>query len=296
MPNIIKPDSVISTITKQTMTLKEITDLLDVRHRDAMKVVDKMIENQEFGLAAKISLPIKSGKGRIQHIQTYQLDKRQSIAVSARLNTSLLMKVVDRWQELEVSVKQKPQLRVSEMYERALLNVHIPPGYISILNLTLDKVMSALESVGYNFLRVNRKHMPDISVGQLYVKHLKAQGLKPEDVGAKKYWHRFTDGRPPQKAWCYPIERASDIYTFIIKEWIPFLMVNYLKGIDGNLDAIALGKVILPLLQGNFTGIQYEDVIRTPKLLSNQQPPELSLDLPKLKEIPPRPEQERLFG
>ena len=85
----------------QTMTLKEITDLLKVRHNDAMSVVAAMTENPEFGLATKISYPIISGKGRKQYIETYQLNKRQSIAASARLNTALLMRIVDRWQELE---------------------------------------------------------------------------------------------------------------------------------------------------------------------------------------------------
>ena len=47
-----------------TMTLKEITDLLEVRHNDAMSVVAAMTENPEFGLATKISYPIISGKGR----------------------------------------------------------------------------------------------------------------------------------------------------------------------------------------------------------------------------------------
>ena len=48
MSNII-PSSV------QTMTLKEITDLLEVRHNDAMKIVEKMAQDVDFGMATKIS-------------------------------------------------------------------------------------------------------------------------------------------------------------------------------------------------------------------------------------------------
>ena len=40
--------------SKQTMTLKEITDLLEVRHNDAMKTVSKMAESIEFGELRKI--------------------------------------------------------------------------------------------------------------------------------------------------------------------------------------------------------------------------------------------------
>lgn len=87
----------------QVMTLKEITDLLEVRHNDAMATVSKMIENQEFGHATMVSY--RTSKGN--QYETYQLNKRQSIAVAAKLNTSLLMRIIDRWQELEA--KQKPQ-------------------------------------------------------------------------------------------------------------------------------------------------------------------------------------------
>ena len=37
-----------------SMTLKEITDLLAVRHNDAMNVVEKMAESPEFGELRKI--------------------------------------------------------------------------------------------------------------------------------------------------------------------------------------------------------------------------------------------------
>ena len=41
------------------MTLKEITDLLDVRHNDAMAVVERMSEEPEFGTITKISYSYK---------------------------------------------------------------------------------------------------------------------------------------------------------------------------------------------------------------------------------------------
>lgn len=92
----------------QVMTLKEITDLLEVRHDNAMNVVAKMLENQDFGTAPKIKEQYAKGNGAIGETETYQLNKRQSIAVAAKLNTSLLMRIIDRWQELESA--NKPQL------------------------------------------------------------------------------------------------------------------------------------------------------------------------------------------
>jgi hypothetical protein len=85
----------------QTMTLKEITDLLDVRHNDAMNVVERMAKEPEFGTITKISYTLPMPNNASKQMETYRLNKRQSIAVSARLNTALLMRIVDRWQELE---------------------------------------------------------------------------------------------------------------------------------------------------------------------------------------------------
>ncbi len=88
---------------QQTMTLKEITDLLKVRHNDAMETVARMAESHEFGEVRKIRSSYKNNIGADLPIETYALNQRQSIAVSARLNTALLMRVIDRWQELEAN-------------------------------------------------------------------------------------------------------------------------------------------------------------------------------------------------
>src|SRR5690606_11064261 len=88
----------------QSMTLKEITDLLEVRHNDAMVVVARMTKEVEFGTATKISQQYIKGNGAKGFLTTYHLNKRQSIAVAARLNTSLLMRIIDRWQELENAI------------------------------------------------------------------------------------------------------------------------------------------------------------------------------------------------
>lgn len=81
-----------------SMTLKEITDLINVRHDRAMLKAEKMAENPEFGTMSKMDI-VYNDRG--QTIETLILDKRQSIAVASVLNTALLMRVIDRWQELE---------------------------------------------------------------------------------------------------------------------------------------------------------------------------------------------------
>jgi len=97
-----------------TMTLKEITDLLNVRHNDAMKIVEKMAETTDFGELRILRTSYLNNFGGEIALKTYVLNERQSIAVGARLNTSMLLKLIDRWQELEEKLKQKESKEITE--------------------------------------------------------------------------------------------------------------------------------------------------------------------------------------
>jgi len=105
--------------TNLTMTLKEITDLLEVRHNNAIRVVDNMIKNKDFGTATLIEYQYVKGNGAKDIIKTYQLDERQSIAIASRLNVSLLMRVIDRLKELEQE-KSYGIFKLPSNYEEAL--------------------------------------------------------------------------------------------------------------------------------------------------------------------------------
>ena len=77
--------------TKNTMTLKEITDLLDVRHNDAMKTVEKMALEPSFGCVAKIPYKLLRNNAEFT-IQTYQLTLKQAAMVTSKLSTKLSAK------------------------------------------------------------------------------------------------------------------------------------------------------------------------------------------------------------
>ena len=89
------------------ITLKEITDLISVEHNKAMKTVEKLTLEASFGTVEKTAT-VYNDKG--QTIPTYLLTKKQAIAVGAKLNNTLLMKIVDRLEELESSNKPKSTL------------------------------------------------------------------------------------------------------------------------------------------------------------------------------------------
>ena len=120
-------------IGSTTMTVKEIVDILNneaklafergdydeipnpLVHRDALRTLKVLESKQSFGLGAEITTPIISGKGREQNITTYQLNKRQSIALAARLSVDLHMAIIDRWQELENQQSKLPANYISAL-------------------------------------------------------------------------------------------------------------------------------------------------------------------------------------
>lgn len=69
---------------EMTMTLKEITDILGVRHDNAMRTITEMTKDVDFGPCAQIEHMVDIGSGAQRSIQTYSLNKRQSIAVAAK--------------------------------------------------------------------------------------------------------------------------------------------------------------------------------------------------------------------
>ena len=79
------------------ITLKEITDIIEVRHDKAMIKVEQLAKEPSFGEVSKMdTFNLNNVK-----VVTYVLNKKQAIAVGAKLNNKLLMKLVDKLEELE---------------------------------------------------------------------------------------------------------------------------------------------------------------------------------------------------
>ena len=184
-----------------TMTLKEITDLLNVEHNKAMNKVEKMAEDPEFGTVAKTST-VYNDKG--QTIQTYQLNKRQSIAVASRLNTALLMRIIDRWQELEN--QSKPSL--PSTYIAALEALVASEKAKELALLQVDELQVELdESRAYctikRFAFFNKVDWKDLSWKKLKAAHIRITG---EDV------HKIFDANFPDGVNAYHKEAFAEVY------------------------------------------------------------------------------------
>ena len=184
-----------------TMTLKEITDLLDGRHDKAMLKVAAMTESPDFGTVSILDI-VYNDKG--QTTKTYQLDKRQSIAVASRLNTALLMRIIDRWQELEN--QSKPSMPTT--YIAALEALVASEKAKELALLQVDELQVELdESMAYctikRFAFFNKLDWRDLSWKRLKAAHIRITG---EDV------HKIFDANFPDGVNAYHKEAFAEVY------------------------------------------------------------------------------------
>ena len=126
-------------VVEFSVTLKEITDLIEVRHDRAMKKVEELTKEPSFGEVSKIdTFNLNNVK-----VTTYSLTKKQAIAVGAKLNNSLLMKVIDRLEELEK--QNKPQ--IPQTYSEALLLASQQAEVIEKQNVALAQKTQTIKNV-----------------------------------------------------------------------------------------------------------------------------------------------------
>ena len=119
------------------MTLKEITDLLEVRHDNAMRTVGGMVDGDGFGATTQIEVKLFRNNAEFT-IKTYQLDKRQSLAVAAKLNVSFLMRIIDRWQELE-NPRPLTAIELAEKQLELQIELAASKERVQTLQVTLDE-------------------------------------------------------------------------------------------------------------------------------------------------------------
>jgi anti-repressor protein len=91
--------STITKITESTMTSREISDLVESRHDDVKRSIERLAERGVISLPplAEVS---NTGPGP-KTTSVYQICKRDSYIIVAQLSPEFTAKLVDRWQELE---------------------------------------------------------------------------------------------------------------------------------------------------------------------------------------------------
>ena len=107
------------TITKEnasilTMSSREIAEITHKEHKNVLRVIRDLIEQN---LVAQIE-PLKF-EYRNQWFDYYELNKRDTFVVVARLTPEFTAAVVDRWQALEN--RQKPTALIPQSFSEALM-------------------------------------------------------------------------------------------------------------------------------------------------------------------------------
>lgn len=107
------------TITKEnasilTMSSREIAEITHKEHKNVLRVIRDLIEQN---LVAQIE-PLKF-EYRNQWFDYYELNKRDTFVVVARLSPEFTAAVVDRWQALEN--QQKPTTLIPQSFSEALM-------------------------------------------------------------------------------------------------------------------------------------------------------------------------------
>lgn len=87
-----------------TMSSRAMAELTGKEHKNVLRVIRSLIDQK---VVAQIE-PLKY-EYRGQHFGYYELCKRDSLIVVARLSPEFTAAIVDRWQELEVSQFQLPK-------------------------------------------------------------------------------------------------------------------------------------------------------------------------------------------
>lgn len=81
-----------------TMSSKEIAELLDARHDNVKRTVERLADRGTIEFPPMVEIPTAT-----KPVEVYQLDKRSSLIVVAQLSPEFTARVVDRWQELEAT-------------------------------------------------------------------------------------------------------------------------------------------------------------------------------------------------
>jgi len=121
-------------------------------------------------------------------------------------------------------------------YQRLTLftaKTRIPDGWWSVFE-ELAKMMRELEGYGYVLPDVSsttgQKITPDISIGQMFCRHMRAQG-HDVDGEVQKYTHYYPDGRIVN-ANIYPDRWLEEFRTWFNNVWKQDRLLNYLGSRD----------------------------------------------------------------
>lgn len=102
-----------------TMSSREIAELLDVRHDNVKRTIERLAERMVITLPPLEETSFSDSAGKTQWVKEYRVGKRESYIVVAQLSPEFTAKLVDRWQELEKAAAAG-EFQIPQSYAEAL--------------------------------------------------------------------------------------------------------------------------------------------------------------------------------
>lgn len=168
-------NAIINAAIAQTMSSREIADLVDSRHSDVIRSIDRLAD---AGAVDRYAPTAYTHPQNGQTYQCYMLTKRDSYVVVAQLSPQFTARLVDRWQELEagqafsVPTTLSGALRLAaeqaETIERQQAQIAIAAPKVDYFDRVVDRatLMTATQvaqKIGMSAVTLN-KHLVELEV------------------------------------------------------------------------------------------------------------------------------------
>ncbi|KWE44008.1 hypothetical protein WT50_01365 [Burkholderia territorii] len=122
-----------------TMSSREIADLVEVRHPDVMRSIERLMQKGAIGEYTPTAYTHPQNR---QLYDEYHVGKRDSYVIVAQLSPEFTARLVDRWQELETQAA-RPAFQIPQTLGEALrlaADLEDQRAALAIENAEKDKV------------------------------------------------------------------------------------------------------------------------------------------------------------
>lgn len=96
-------------VVKETMTSKDIAEIIDKRHSDVLRDIRNLIEQLENDNERNFAL-VEYTDSKGEKRPMYELSKKGCLCLASGYDANLRMKIINRWEELETKYRQTFQV------------------------------------------------------------------------------------------------------------------------------------------------------------------------------------------